>query len=117
MWQNSEAESNLWKFAVICERVRSDLRELDMFASTRTRVQVPVVFIYIVQYKFLITEIFILLFNVYPFRISLCQQTDLISFYSFFRTKKLDFTKQVDFKPLFAKKVALVEFFAKKTHN
>ena len=60
---------------------------------------------------------FILLFYCYPFRISLCQQTDLIPFYSFFRTKKLEFTKQIDIKLLFAKKAALVEFFAKKTHN
>ena len=60
---------------------------------------------------------FILLFDTFPFRISLCQQTDLVSFYSFLRTKKLEFTKQVNFELLFAKKAALVEFFAKKTHN
>jgi len=60
---------------------------------------------------------FILLFYTFPFRISLCQQVDLISFYSFYRTKKLEFPKQDYFKPLFAKKAALDEFFAKKTHN
>jgi len=57
-----------------------------------------------------------LLFLFNPFRISLCQQADLIAFYSFSRTKKLQFPNQDYFKPLFAKKVALIEFFAKKTH-
>jgi len=71
---------------------------------------------YILQYKFPNTEMFILLFYCIPFRISLCQQADLIPFYSFFRTKKLEFPKRNDFKPLFAKKAALGEFFAKKTH-
>jgi len=60
---------------------------------------------------------FILLFYSYPFRISLCQQADLVTFYSFSRTKKLEFTKQDYFKPLFAKKAALTEFFAKKTQS
>jgi len=58
----------------------------------------------------------ILFFCTSSFRISLCQQTDLTAFYSFSRTKKLEFTKQAYFKPLFAKKAALIEFFAKKTH-
>ena len=60
---------------------------------------------------------FILLFYSNPFRISLCQQANLIPFYSFFRTKKLEFANQDFLKLLFAKKASLVEFFAKKTHN
>lgn len=46
----------------------------------------------------------ILLFYDYPFRISLCQQADLQSFYSFLRTKKLDFRYKDRIKSLFAKK-------------